>query len=253
MRFRHAKQVQSPVPWPAAILTPTLNIPTLLPAGCLNILVFHDAKHPSTAACLPQCQASQHHFIPTMVQNIPAPLSALTLPREQHHNPADSGPQSHRMQGDVGLFLHNWGAQAGSRIWGLQGQQHLWDAGKWAAPVPPALRGCFPSVGGSAAPSAPCGPRRGTVPPPRPSPWGGAEWEPHGGAARNSKAFGKGGSPAGWESGSVISAESELCSQPASSQPRVLPRGGAAPGAGHPLCLADGVPSPSISPALGNQ
>lgn len=103
------------------------------------------------------------------------------------------------------------------------------------------------------APSAPCGPRRGTVPPPRPSPWGGAEWEPHGGAAKNSKAFGKGDSPAGWESGSVISAVSELCLQPVSSQPRVTPRGGAAPGAGHPPSLADGVPSPSTSPALGNQ
>lgn len=79
-------------------------------------------------------------------------------------------------------------------------------------PPSPLLSGtAFPAW---AAPSAACGPLRGTVPPARPSPWGGAQWEPHGGAARNSKAFGKGGSPAGWESGSVSSAVSELRSQP---------------------------------------
>lgn len=63
VRFCHAKQVQSPVPWPAAILTPTLSIPTLLPAGCLNILIFHDAKHPSTTAFPPWCRTSRHHCL----------------------------------------------------------------------------------------------------------------------------------------------------------------------------------------------
>lgn len=68
MGFRHAKQVQSPLPWPAAGPTPTLSIPTLLPAMVLNILVLlpimmpnipallparHSAKHPSTTAFPP--------------------------------------------------------------------------------------------------------------------------------------------------------------------------------------------------------
>lgn len=127
MRFHHAKQVQSPVPWPAAGPTPTLSIPTLLPAVVLNVLVFDDAKHPSSAACLPQCQASQQHCIPTVVHNIPAPLPAFHTAQRAASQPCPFWSTTPQAAGGCGALPAP--LVSSGRIWALQGQQHLWDAG----------------------------------------------------------------------------------------------------------------------------
>lgn len=233
-RFRHARQVQSPVPWPAADPTPTLSIPTLLPAVVLNALVFHDAKHPGTAACLPQCQASQQRCIPTMVHNIPAPLPAFHTAQTQHPNPADSGPQPHKLQEDVGLCLHptgelRQGAGSGhcrdSSICGMQG-----------AGQPPSLLlsgAAFPAWAAAWPLPLPVAPAEGPCPHRGHRPGEGLNGNLMAGLPEIAKPLGKATPPPAGKSGSVISAVSELCLQPVSSQPRVNPRGGAAPGVGH--------------------
>lgn len=96
----------------------------------------------------------------------------------------------------VGRGLSGVGGAGQPPSLGLSGAAFPAWVAEWPLPLPMALcQGCVPLL--------------------RLSPWGGDEWEPHGGAARNRKAFGKGSR--GWERGSHFPAVSAAASIPAPS------------------------------------
>lgn len=90
---------------------------------------------------------------------------------------------------------------------------------------------------------------RGSQLSPRLSPWRGAEWKPRGEHARNRNPLGSACPPRAGKAEAV----SEPCSRPAASQPRELPRRGAAPRAGKAAVTGAGDDGRGLPPGLGNR